>query len=68
MQKNQHKNNRDSLFAHYCRLINKYEITLREHQQITFVTLNRFYPISNPPAPCFLTDNIKPEGIPTKIK
>ena len=40
-----------------------------DHQQITFVTLTRFFPLSqNPPLPQFLTDNIKLEGISTKIK
>ena len=40
---------------------------LRECRQITFVTLNGFCPL-NPPTPLFLTDNIKMDRIPTKIK
>ena len=41
---------------------------LRDHQQITFVTLHRFC-LSNKktPPPLFLKDNIKLNGIPTKI-
>ena len=39
-------------------------------RQITFVTLNGFCPLSNilPPFPLLLTDNIKMDRIPTKIK
>ena len=45
---------------------------LRDCQQITFVTFNRFCPLSNTPPPLpsppFLMDNIKMDRIPTKIK
>ena len=52
-------------------------LCLRDRWQVTFVTLNRFYPLSkNPPlppppptpSPVFLTENIKLDGISTKIK
>ena len=39
----------------------------RDHQQITFVTLNRFCPLSTPHL-LFLTDNIMLDGIATRIK
>ena len=49
--------------------------SLRDHQQITFVTLNRFCPLSKPPPfpspppkPLFLMDKTKMDGIPSKIK
>ena len=44
--------------------------SLRDHQQITFVTLNRFCPLSKPPPPIhlFLTDKTKLDGIPSKSK
>ena len=44
----------------------------RDCQQITFVTLNGFCPLrkkkKKKPSPLFLTDNIKMDKIPTKIK
>ena len=45
---------------------------VRDRQQITFVTLNRFYPLSNHPPPpippVFLMEKTKLDGIPCKIK
>ena len=43
---------------------------LRDYQQITFVTLNRFCPLSKPylPIPMFLMDKTKLDGIPSKSK
>ena len=43
---------------------------LREHQQLTSVLLNRFYSLSkiHPHPSLFLTDNIKLDGISTKMK
>ena len=46
---------------------------IRDCQKITFVMLNGFCPLSNPPpppppSPLFLLDNIKMDRIPTKIK
>ena len=43
---------------------------LRDCQQLTFVTLNRFCPLSKPPTPhpLSLMDNIKMDKIPTKTK
>ena len=42
---------------------------LRDHQQITFVMLNRFCLSSQTPhSPLFLMNIIKLDGIPTKIK
>ena len=42
---------------------------VRDHRQITFVTLNGFSPLSKKnPTLLFLTDNIKLDGIPSKIK
>ena len=42
---------------------------LRDRQQITFVMLNRFCPLSKlSPTPLFLTNKIKLHGIPSKIK
>ena len=49
---------------HPCKL----PIIFRDCQQITFVTLNRFCPLSKPQGPLFLMDNIMMERIPTKIK
>ena len=49
-----------------------YKPLFRDHQQITFVTLNGFCPLikNTPPYPhrLFLTDNVKPDGIPTETK
>ena len=42
------------------------KIIVRDCRQITFVTLNRFCPLSEPPL--FLMDNGKMDRIPTKIK
>ena len=43
---------------------------LRDCRQVTFIILNRFFPLSkNHPIPLlFLTENIKMDRIPTKIK
>ena len=42
---------------------------LKDCRQITFVTLNGFCPLSKSPStPLLLTDNIKMDRIPTKIK
>ena len=42
---------------------------LSDPRQITFVMLNRFWSLSKSPlTPLFLTDNIKLDGLPTKIK
>ena len=42
---------------------------LRDHQQITFVMLNRFCLLSQTPhSPLLLMNIIKLDGIPTKIK
>ena len=43
---------------------------LRDCQQITFITFNRFCPLNKTlyPAPLFLIDNIKMDRIPTTIK
>ena len=42
---------------------------LRNPQQITFVMLNRFWSLSKKPLiSLFLMDNIKLDGMPTKIK
>ena len=42
---------------------------VRDCQQITFVTLNGFCPLNKKdPSPLFLTDNIKTNGIPTKME
>ena len=45
-------------------------LKVRDCRQITFVTLKRFSPLSKPPCPhpLFLTNNIKMDRIPTKIK
>ena len=40
----------------------------RDHQQITFVTTNRFCNLSKTSNPLFLMDYIKLDGIPSKIK
>ena len=45
--------------------------SLRDHQKITFVTLNRFCPLANPPPPSpplFLMKKTKLDEIPNKIK
>ena len=44
--------------------------SLRDHQQITFVMLNRLCPLSKPlaPIPLFLMDKTKLDGIPSKNK
>ena len=39
----------------------------RDHQQTTFIMLNRFFLLSKTPHPPFLTDNIKLDGIPIKL-
>ena len=45
------------------------KIIVRDCRQITFVTLNRFCPLSKKPSsPLFLMDNIKIDRIPTEIK
>ena len=45
------------------------QVLIVNYQQITFVTPNKFYPLSKTsPHPLFLTDNIKMDRIPTKIK
>ena len=43
---------------------------LRDHQQLTSVSLNKFYSLSkiHPHSSLFLTDNFKLDGISTKIK
>ena len=42
---------------------------LRDPQQITFIMLNRFSLLSKKPfTSLFITDNIKVDGMPTKIK
>ena len=42
---------------------------LRDPQQITFIMVNRFWPLSKKPfTHLFVTDNIKLDGMPTKIK
>ena len=42
---------------------------LRDPQQITFIMLNRFSLLSKTPfTSLFITDNIKVDGMPTKIK
>ena len=40
----------------------------RDHQQITFVMLNRFSLLRKTSHPLFLMDNIKLDGVPSKIK
>ena len=48
---------------------NKGETYLRDCQQITFIMLNRFCQLSKKkPTPLFLTDNIKMDRIPAKIR
>ena len=43
--------------------------SLRDPQQITFIMLNRFSLLSKTPfTSLFITDNIKVDGMPTKIK
>ena len=54
-------------------LLNNYQLTkmllVRDHWQITFITLNRFCAlIKKNPTSLFLIDNIKLDGVPTKIK
>ena len=40
----------------------------KDHRQITFVTLNRFCLLRKTSQPLFLMDNIKLDGIPSKIE
>ena len=40
----------------------------RDHQQITFVKTSRFFLLSKTSHPLFLMDNIKLDGMPSKIK
>ena len=54
-------------------LLNNYQLTkmllVRDHWQITFITLNRFCAlIKRKPTSLFFIDNIKLDGVPTKIK
>ena len=73
---NQQKNRMiDKTFFFFCTDENHVQQNLvRDFQQITFITLNRFCLLSKPlptlhsPTPLFLADNIKLDGIPIKIK
>ena len=59
------------LLTFFFKFWSKFLLKVRDCQQITFLILNnRFFPLSNPqpPTPLFLTDNIKMDKIPMKIK
>ena len=55
-------------FDHF-HLVYHFTVPLRDCRQMAFVMLNKFCPLSKtPPPPLLLTDNIKMNGIPTKIR